>query len=293
MASIIKFALRLLALLPLPVIHGIGYLLGWLFFLIPNRRRSTTITNVKLCFPAYPVLKQWQIIRRSLIETTKGVLESSAMWMRDGNRTLALLKGTTNENLLVDAYNRGKGVILALPHLGMWEMIGLYCSSRYPMTSLYRPPPITGLDTTMSRGRERLGARLVPTDAQGVRALYRALSNGELIAILPDQDPMKGQGVFAPFFDIQANTMVLLSRLANKTGAEVLCVWAERLPWGKGYKIHFNSIDRHVRSDNTPESLAIVNQAVETCIRQKPEQYLWCYKRFRTRPAGEPRLYHR
>lgn len=293
MASVIKILLRLLALLPLPLIHGMGYMLGWLFFLVPNKRRSTTITNIKLCFPDMNAWSQWQLIRRSLLETSKGVLESSAMWMLSGRQTLRLLKGTSNEEYLTEAYNRGKGVILASPHLGMWEIIGLHCSSKYPMTSLYRPPPIAGLDSTMIHGRGRLGAKLVPTDASGVRAMYKALSDGELVTILPDQDPMKGQGVFAPFFGIQAKTMILLSRLANKTGATVLCVWAERLSLGRGYWIHYNRIDDLLKNNDLQHSVTILNQTVENCIRQKPEQYLWCYKRFRSRPDGQSRIYTR
>ena len=293
MASILKIFLRLLALLPLPLIHAIGYLFGWLFFLVPNKRRSTTITNISLCFPDLVSWKRWNLILSSLIETSKGALESSAMWLRNGKRTLSLVRNTVNEDLLHEAYAKGHGVILALPHLGMWEIIGLHCSSIYPMTSLYRPPPIAGLDKTMSHGRERMGAKLVPTDAHGVRALYKALSNGELVAILPDQDPVKGQGVFAPFFGIQANTMVLLSRLANKTGATVLCAWAERLSWGRGYRIHFHRTQPSLVDDNIGLSLATLNAGVEDCIRQRPEQYLWCYKRFRSRPKGEPRLYNR
>ncbi|MBE9516423.1 MAG: lysophospholipid acyltransferase family protein [Proteobacteria bacterium] len=293
MVFVLKSLLWLLALLPLPILHCAGYVLGWLFFLIPNRRRSTTITNITLCFPELSRWQRWQLIRRSLIETNKGALESSAMWMRSGKRALKLVRETVNLELLEQAYARDKGVILALPHLGMWEIIALYCSSRFPMTTLYRPPPISGMDSTMRSGREQLGAKLVPTNAQGVRALYKALSNGELVAILPDQDPAHGQGEFAPFFGVQANTMVLLSRLANKTGASVICGWAERLSWGRGYRIHFNSIDNSVFSNESTSAIATLNKSVEQCIRNKPEQYLWCYKRFRTRPAGENKIYKR
>jgi KDO2-lipid IV(A) lauroyltransferase len=86
---------------------------------------------------------------------------------------------------------------------------------------------------------------------------------------------------------------VLLSRLARKTNATVLCVWAERLSWGRGYRIHFHKPDPSLMDDNLNQSLAALNAGVEMCIRQRPDQYLWCYKRFRTRPEGEPKLYHR
>ena len=293
MSSFIKIILRLLALLPLPVIHAIAYIIGWLSFLIPSRRRSTAITNIKMCLPELGTWQRWQLIRRNLIETTKGALESSAMWMHSGKNALKLVRGTVNEDLLQHAYARGKGVILAAPHLGMWEIIGLYCSSNYPMTCLYLPPPIAGLENIMVRGRGRLGAKLVPTDSKGVRVLLRALSNGELTSILPDHDPMGGQGAFAPFFGIQTYTMTLLSKLARKTDATVLFTWAERLSWGRGYRIHFHSADPAIMDEDLAVSLAALNAGVEMCIRQQPDQYLWCYKRFRTRPEGEPKLYHR
>ncbi|QKQ25246.1 lysophospholipid acyltransferase family protein [Candidatus Reidiella endopervernicosa] len=102
-------------------------------------------------------------------------------------RALKTLVEVEGESILNAAVERGKGIILALPHLGCWEMVGLYGADRMPMTSLYRPLRLGGLDQLVRSGRERNGATLVPTDASGIRSLYQALKRGELIAILPDQ----------------------------------------------------------------------------------------------------------
>ena len=36
-----------------------------------------------------------------------------------------------------------------------------------------------------------------------------------------------------------------------------------------------------------------INAIVETAVRRHPEQYWWLHRRFKTRPAGEPRPYDR
>jgi KDO2-lipid IV(A) lauroyltransferase len=128
-------------------------------------------------------------------------------------------------------------------------------------------------------------------DAGGVRALYQALDRGELVGMLPDQEPGAGNGVFAPLFGIQANSMVLLSRLAIKTGAPVIFAYAERLSHGRGYHLHFLPAPPAINQAPLEHSVAIMNEMVETLIRQKPQQYQWGYKRFRTRPAGESAIY--
>ena len=291
MAAIGKLILWILAALPLRVVHGIGTAVGWGLVVIPNRRRRTTETNLSLCYPELADGERLRLSRESLIETGRGLTETSALWLRRDDKILPLVKRISGEKQLSDAFAENRGVIMAIPHLGAWEMVGLYCSAHYPTTSLYRPPPIAAMEPLMRQARQRLGARLVPTDTNGIRALYKALSKGEMVCILPDQDPAAGTGVFVPFFGVAANTMVLLSRLASKTQAPVVFAYAERLSKGRGYHLHFLRGAAGINGRNLERSAAEVNRMVEQCVRRLPQQYLWCYKRFRTRPPGEPRLY--
>jgi KDO2-lipid IV(A) lauroyltransferase len=174
------------------------------------------------------------------------------------------VREVTGRELVEAAINKGNGIIFVIPHLGAWEVVGLYGSTHWPVTSLYRPPRLTGLDQLIRKGRERAGARLVSTDVNGVRSLRKALSHGEAVMILPDQDPGRGAGAFAPFFGIQANTMTLLSRLAGKSGATVLTAYAERLPKGRGYHVHISP---------TPECLADKDSIIATtCLNQVVEE---------------------
>ena len=204
---------------------------------------------------------------------------------------LKLVKKVSGEELLKDAMASGSGVVLMLPHIGAWEMVGLYISHHYPMTSLYRPPRLEAMSNFIRAGREKMGATLVATDTHGVRILRKALSNGELVGILPDQDPGQGTGVFAPFFGVLANTATLLSRLASKTGAEVLVSYAERLPGGEGNHIHILPSPVCVKDEDPVTAANCINRVVEDCVRTLPAQYLWAYRRFKTRPEGEGRMY--
>jgi KDO2-lipid IV(A) lauroyltransferase len=145
----------------------------------------------------------------------------------------------------------------------------------------------------MHVGRQRLGTTALPATAQGVRGLLKALKQNGLVIILPDQNPGKGTGIFVPFFGIAANTPVLPARLANKTHATVISAYAERLPLGKGYHIHFAPMSADIEQNDTQLATTSMNADLERLVRGNPEQYWWGYSRFRHRPAGEPRLYQK
>ena len=282
--------LRFSALFPLPVVHGFAVLVGGLMWLVPNRERRIAATNLALCFPGLDRRARNRLLRRNMIETGKAMLELGPLWLWDGARIMKLIRETEGEAAFRAAMAEGRGGIAVSPHLGAWEIAGLYASSCHPMTTLYRPSRL-GIDEIIRFGREKLGAQTVPTDKRGVRVLFETLRKGRLLGILPDQDPGPGGGVFAPFFGWSANTMVLLSRLAMKTRVPSFLFYAERLPWGRGYRLHIEPLPAAVAEGSLEESVAAVNAAVEQAVRRCPEQYLWAYKRFKTRPPGEPKLY--
>ncbi len=291
-AFFLKLSFHLFAALPLPVAHVLGAALGWLLILVPNRRRRTAETNLQLCFPEMSRGARRRLLRRNLIELGKSFTEIGALWTRGEKNMRRLARRVSGEDKLKKAMDRGRGLLLAMPHLGAWEMVNLYCSMRYPLTTMYRAPPMSQMGLLMRKARERFNARLVSADNTGLRALYKALERGEMVAILPDQVPSaRGGSVFAPFFGIPASTMVLLSRLAIKTGAPVVFACAERLPRGRGYHLHFVPAPAEISHGSLESSAAAVNTMVEKCARAAPEQYQWVYKRFRVRPAGEETLY--
>ncbi|RKZ72170.1 MAG: hypothetical protein DRQ57_17745 [Gammaproteobacteria bacterium] len=291
--ALIKGLLHLLALLPLPIIYSIATRLGQIMGSWQTLRiTQVTHTNIHLCFPQLSPTTQKRLVKKSLIETCKTFSELGALWLWQNDRVLRLVQKVSGETYLQQALQKGKGVILLTPHLGAWELAGLYASAHYPLTALYRPPKLQGLHDLIHAARTRTGGRFVATDKTGVRALYYALRRGQIVGILPDQVPSEtGSGIFVPFFEVQTYTMVLVSRLARKTGATVIFTFAERLSTQAGFHIHFLQAPAKMATDNLEMSVSALNQGIEKCVRKNPTQYQWSYKRFKRRPEGVASVY--
>lgn len=284
------FLLHFIARLPLPLLHGVGTLLGWLSWLIPNPNRDVAQRNIALCYPALTPRQRRRLLRLGMVELGKALLETPTLWLTSGRRTFGLVREVRGEELVRQAMAAGRGLIIIAPHLGNWELCSLYLA-RYGITSLYRPLRQQNLEPLIRAGRERLGAILVPTTASGIRSLYQALARGGMIGVPPDQDPRDQGGVFAPFFGVACNTMTLLPRLAHKSGAAMLYCFAERLSWGRGFRLHFLPAPAAIAGADVTAAATALNEGVEECVRIAPAQYQWAYKRFRTRPEGEPSVY--
>jgi len=279
------------SLLPLPVTHMIGVVVGWWLSILPSELKRVSAVNLKLCLPSLDASSRRRLLRHSLIETAKTAAELGPLWYWREERLMALVKKVSGEGAVQHALELGRGVIIAAPHLGAWEMVGLYCSARFPMTSLYRPPRIAALDSLIHKARSRFGAHMVPTDISGIRALYNALAKGEFVGILPDQEPGTGNGQFVPFYGIPAYTMTLMYRLSCRTRATIFFTYAERLPKGRGYHLHFVPAMQDICAYGQATALEHMNKNIEVCVTNAPAQYQWSYKRFRSRPAGEPNYY--
>ena len=285
--------LKLFDWLPLPVVHVIAHPLGWLLYGLRHKQRYYAETNLALCFPELSEPERRRLTRASLAETIKVLLEYPLLFLGREKRVLNLVQEVSGESLLKEGLARGKGVILVCPHLGNWEVVGLYVSRHYPITSMYRPQRHPGMDAMIKQGRERFGAKLVPSNNKGMRDLLRSLQQGQIIGTLPDQNPGVGTGVFVPFFGIMTYTPVFAGRLANRTGASVVMVVAERLPWGRGFRIKFTPASEEIYAADNDEAASCMNRDIENMIRTTPVQYWWGYNRFRTRPEGEPPIYER
>jgi KDO2-lipid IV(A) lauroyltransferase len=168
-------------------------------------------------------------------------------------------------------------------------MFNPYYNHDTPMTGLYNPPDNEYLAKLLDQVRNRLGNRLVPTTKAGLAVLYRALAKGEVVTILPDQVPASGE--FVPFFGVPAFTDLLIPRLVRKTGARVVCAFVKRCQGKGGFEVEFRPAVAAIASNDLSESAHALNQSIENCVREIPEQYQWEYKRFRVRPEGERKLY--
>ncbi|MGB6102367.1 MAG: lysophospholipid acyltransferase family protein [Pusillimonas sp.] len=272
---------RFLAWLPLPFLHGIGRLAGGVVYMWPGSYRRRLQANARQA--GYP---QAAFARRAAEETGAMIMETPKVWLRTGQ---CLEKTHSDDNAVVhDALAEGRGILYLTPHLGCFEITARYLLQHGPITVMYRPPRQAFLEPVMEQARNTSGLKAVPANLQGVRQFVRALKRGQAVGMLPDQVPGSGEGVWAPFFGKHALTMTLAGRLALQTGVAVILTAGERLPGGKGWRIHYVRLPEPMPTD--PQALATaINSAMEQLIRCFPQQYLWSYNRYKIPKDAPPR----
>lgn len=271
---------RLLAALPLSLLHRLGALVGTAVYALAPRYRRYLSANLRAAGFTEPAL-----LRQAIAEAGKGLLELPAIWLRPHATVAGWVTQVSGWGLVEAALARRRGIIFLTPHLGCFEITAQYYAYRAPadapLSVLYRSPKKEALEPLMLAGRKRPNLRVASADLRGVRILLRALKSGEAIGILPDQAPGVGEGEWAEFFGRPAYTMTLAGRLAG-SGAQVLLAYAERLPRGQGYHLHLEAMPAPLAGESQARTL---NRALEGLIRQCPAQYGWAYNRHKV-PAG-------
>lgn len=289
--KIAKALLYLLSLLPLRFNLKLGSTIGRLCYLLPNRHRRIIEQNLSLCYPDLNTKKRRQLVRDNLSETGKNLTELGPFWTWEKERVASLVVEQSGVEHLTQAMAQNKGVIIAAPHTGAWELIGLKLTAERPMHFLYRPGRKSNFDSLIINARERFGGKCYPITRRGLSSLVKALKRGEMIGILPDQEPAEEHGVFAPFFGHAAYTMTFVTNLAQKTGAPVVFAAMQRLDDDTGYRLHYFPADPALTNADPQIAAAALNRQVEQCIAVAPQQYMWNYKRFRKSPPGTARRY--
>jgi KDO2-lipid IV(A) lauroyltransferase len=275
---------RVLALLPLRALHALGAALGWLGFLASPRLRSRLRDNLPQALD-----DRAAVLRRSVSEGGKQLLELAWVWSRPMDQILAKVR-TANPEVLDAILREDRAVLMLTPHLGCFEVIAQSymagpAGKARPMLALYREPRKAALRPLFAQARARSGLQLAPADLRGVRLMLRAMRQRQVVGLLPDQVPSRGEGVWAPFFGRPAFTMTLPARLALSHGAVVVLVYAQRLPRGAGFLIHWVPFAQPLSGD-AAEDAARINHAMERLILSCPEQYLWSYNRYKTPPGA-------
>ena len=289
---VIVFFLKITALMPLSINRLIGAAFGWAAILFGSQIYRVSQINLSICFPNLLVPQQKRLARASVLETCKLAMEAGSVWLRDYPWLKSKIKHVNNEEIFDKALAEEKGVILLVPHLGNWEVLGLYIAELNAVTVMYQPPEMKVLEAIMRSGREKNNITLVPTNRRGVMAILKILKQGGLTSILPDQvpDPSSGSEVI-PFYGYPALTMTLLNSLRKSSDCLVVAAFAKRVRGG--FEINFLPADDGIYSNDDTESLAAMNRTIESCINQIPEQYQWEYKRFRRLPDAVRDIYKR
>jgi KDO2-lipid IV(A) lauroyltransferase len=297
-----SFAARLLYLfaaslarMPWPWLMRIGAGIAAAWRRLDARESRVARRNLELAYPDLADADRRRLHRAILRATACQALETLRFWTRPHAQNLALIRESHGVDLFDAAVAAGKGLIVAAPHYGNWELLNQWLASKTPISILYRPPKSAVAEAFLRIVRADPAARVTQIRAEGpaVRQLWKLMKQGGVAGILPDQQPKAGDGEFAPFFGKQALTMTLLNRLAERSGAAVLFAYCERLAPGPGFALRIEPAPPGIASPDAVVGVAALNAAVERIARRDPAQYQWTYKRYTLRPpdSGEDNPY--
>ena len=280
---------RLAGALPSSWRRALAGLVARLWRALDARESRVARRNLELACPALAPAERAALHAAILRDTARQALDTLRFWTRPRPTNLACIREAHGVALFDAALAAGRGLIVAAPHHGNWELLNQWLAARTPLAILYRPPESPVGEAFLRRVRADEAGRIAQVRADGtaVRQLFKRLQAGGVVGILPDQQPKAGEGEFAPFFGVPALTMTLLPRLAARTGAPVLLAWCERIGDGDGYALHFAPAPAALSGDDLPAAVAALNAGVEAIARRDMAQYQWTYKRYTLRPSGD------
>jgi len=285
------------ARLPWPLLRGLADGIAALSVAANAREARVARRNLELIRPELDARARDALMRSIVRTTARQAFETLHLWTRPASRNLADIVEIHGEALFDAALRDDRGLIVAAPHMGNWELLNQWLAMKTPLAILYRPPESAIGEAFLRRVRANAGGDVeqIRAEAAGVRSLLKRLQKGGVVGILPDQQPKAGEGEFAPFFGKPALTMTLLGRLAEHSRAQVLFCWCERLPNTSPpqFALHVEAAPAGVADPDPQRAVAALNAGVEAIARRDFTQYQWTYKRYTLRPpdSGEENPY--
>jgi KDO2-lipid IV(A) lauroyltransferase len=272
--------------LPRPFALALGRGLGRLWSDLDPRHVKIAADNLRRAFP------HWDEPR--VLRTARGVYAHFGAMLVDllwlGRRTpqqvMSLVDVEGREHAL-DAVKGDVGALMLTGHFGNWELCGLVQGHFFGGIGVVaRALDNPDLDKRLCEFRAVTGNTVIYKQ-RALQQVLRFLREKKSVAVLIDQNVQSG-GVFVDFFGRPAATTTVAAALAIKTGAPVLPGFSELLPNGR-YRTFYRPPIRYRPSGDREADLRKLTQqltsTIEAVIRERPEQWLWLHRRWRTQPS--------
>jgi len=262
-----------------------GASLGRLLYRLDGRHREVALKNLSAAFPEHDERWHDDVARRSFAQAGRTIME--LLWSPNLT-TLAdpttVVRFESLDNLR-QALAGGKGAIVATAHAGNWEITGI-AAAHYgiPLISLARTLDDDALDARLTALRTRTGQRVLHKQ-NALRPTLRALRAGNAVALLTDQNTLRREAVFVPYFGRLAATTPAAAQLHLRTGAPILNAFS--IPEQGGYRVIIEppmAIPENSPNDLVRAITAAVTARTEHYVRAHPEAWLWMHDRWRERP---------
>jgi KDO2-lipid IV(A) lauroyltransferase len=292
--SLAQSVLAALGAVPMSVAIAVGRVMGVIAYASARNLRRTGERNLELAFPERSESERRQILRSCFVSLGRQLGVFSQFSTANPASLLAL---TECDGLahLEQAKARGRGVILFTGHLGAWELTSFALSLLgHPLNFLVRRIDNPKVENLVERSRVRFGNRTLDK-LSAARSMVKILRSGEALGLLLDLNTLDDEAIFVDFFGVPASTNFMVAKLALRTEAEIIPIFA---PWERERGKFVLRVEPPVAMDctgNEDEDVRTLtlklSLIIEEQIRRYPDQWLWIHKRWKTRPAGEPSLY--
>jgi KDO2-lipid IV(A) lauroyltransferase len=280
--------LRLLALLPLPLLRALGAALGTVVYAASGRRRRITRTNLKLALASRQ--KRDRLTLEALtwlhcVRMVQSILDRAWMWKGSEKSVRDRIKLEGLGHLPKD-----RPVILLVPHLvGLDAALCAVLLAGLKVTGFYQRQRNPKYDKIIYAGRMRFGDLRAYAREDGVRKVILDMRQNRVFYCLPDMDFGPKDSIFVPLFGEPAATLTVLPKMAKLTGAVVVPL-VSRMTLG-GYRITVEMPWSGMDAMSVEEGCRRMNAAVEGWAMAAGAEYLWSHRRYKTRPEGERPLY--
>jgi len=278
--------------LPFRVMMYLGGKIGRLVGRLSTRRQMIARKNIALCFPELSPNEQNALMWKTMESTGKGFFDTGIAWFWPYSRLQKLIDVQGLEHLSACQEN-GDGVLLFTYHFTSLEItsVGINRNYNHPVYGVYRPHGNAVYDYVMRKGRERHSRDFKVVPRNNVRAMVKVLRRNHCLSYLPDQDYGHKYSVFVPFFGVETATVSAPSQLAKMGRAKVMSFYAVRKPDNSGYLVNVcPPHEGYGKGDECADAM-IMNQFLESVIREYPDQYLWVHRRFKSRPDNDDDFY--
>ncbi len=265
----------------------LGYLLADLladahFRFFPARRHAA-LANLAVIMPRASRSDRVKIVKNMMRSYNRMMFEFFRLPHLSRRELLASVEVVGKEHL-EKAFERGRGVILASSHIGNWELAAVMVAQwGYTLHAVAGVQLGRWLSGAVRESKSELSIVTVSPE-DGFRKLLRALEHNDPIALVVDGD-IYSHGLPVEFFGREYNFPAGPGVLAQRTGAQVICGYCERLSPGR-----FRIVMEPALDPTAFASTALLNQAVASTVERHIRQHLdqWCIFRTMWEPSPSP-----
>jgi Kdo2-lipid IVA lauroyltransferase/acyltransferase len=278
----------LIVRLPLAWVIRLGEGLGLAAFRVARARRRITEVNLALCFPERDATARRRLARESFRHAGVSVMELLTAWLHP-RRPIDHRFTVTGVEHLTGAQAEGRGVVLLGGHFSCMDIVSQSVAARVRIDVMYRENKNPVLEWLQLRGRRHYFDAVIERD--DTRRTLRRLKAGHTVWYAPDQDYGRRHSVFAPFFGVPAASITATARLARFNDSPVVFMSQYRDLDALTWELRFHAPLEDFPEGDDEADAGRINAVIERAVRERPEQYLWAHRRFKTPPPGKSSPY--